>query len=47
MNLLPDHAGDESEAKPGDAGEDSRRNDDSEEVPEPANERSVRELIRQ
>lgn len=47
VNLLPDHAGDESEAKPGDAGEDSRRNDDSEEVPEPANERSVRELIRQ
>lgn len=45
VNLLPCNTADVTQSESGDPREDSRGDNDSEEIPEPANERSARKLF--
>ena len=47
VKLLPQQASGESDSESGDSAEDARRGNDSEEVPETANERPALELRRE
>ena len=47
MKLLPQNAANVSDSKSGDSPENTRRDNDPEEIPQPTDERPARELIRE